>query len=276
MKIKLTLSMLVLLFIALSLTTNVKAVEIGRTIMHTSEGGEKKIINEIIDAFFFDKAHYKNMIFYKTVQPQKYEVQKGDNLYRIALKHNVELSDLMSWNNKTDSLIHPGEELIIKENGNRAEEESIPSEAPVVQEQPSEKEVQAVVSEQETEQVSEENTEAIAEVEKEIVPEENSEEVEAASVEMTVTATAYTAYCEGCSGTTAIGIDLRANPNQKVIAVDPNVIPLGSKVWVEGYGEAVAGDTGGAIKGNKIDVFIPSYDQAMAWGRKTVKVKILN
>ena len=39
---------------------------------------------------------------------------------------------------------------------------------------------------------------------------------------MTVTATAYTAYCAGCSGTTATGIDLRSNPNQKVIAVDPS------------------------------------------------------
>ena len=47
------------------------------------------------------------------------------------------------------------------------------------------------------------------------------------------------------------GINLRANPNLKVIAVDPSVIPLGSKVWVEGYGYAVAGDTGGAIKGNE-------------------------
>jgi len=38
----------------------------------------------------------------------------------------------------------------------------------------------------------------------------------------------------------------------KVIEVDPSFIPLGSKVYVEGYGEAIAGDTGGAIKGNKI------------------------
>lgn len=91
-----------------------------------------------------------------------------------------------------------------------------------------------------------------------------------------VTATAYTAYCEGCSGTTAYGIDLRANPNRKVIAVDPRVIPLGTKVWVEGYGEAIAGDTGGAIKGHKIDVFIPSYDRAMQWGVKKVKMRVLN
>ena len=93
---------------------------------------------------------------------------------------------------------------------------------------------------------------------------------------MLVTATAYTAYCTGCSGTTAYGIDLRANPNQKVIAVDPKIIPLGTKVWVEGYGEAIAGDIGGAIKGNKIDVFIPSYDNAMEWGVKKVKLKVLN
>ena len=62
----------------------------------------------------------------------------------------------------------------------------------------------------------------------------------------------------------------------KLIAVDPSVIPLGSKVWVEGYGEAIAGDTGGAIKGHKIDVLMSSGAQARAWGRKTVKVIILN
>jgi 3D (Asp-Asp-Asp) domain-containing protein len=95
-------------------------------------------------------------------------------------------------------------------------------------------------------------------------------------MEMTVTATAYTAYCAGCSGTTKIGIDLRSNPDQKVIAVDPDVIPLGSRVWVEGYGEAIAGDTGGAIKGNKIDVFIPSHEDAIQWGVKKVKIKVLN
>ncbi len=60
-----------------------------------------------------------------------------------------------------------------------------------------------------------------------------------------------------------------------MIAVDPKVIPLGTKVWVEGYGYAVAGDTGGAIKGNKIDVFIPTQSQALKWGRKNVKIKII-
>lgn len=91
---------------------------------------------------------------------------------------------------------------------------------------------------------------------------------------MRVTATAYTAYCAGCSGITATGINLRKNPNKKVIAVDPRVIPLGSKVWVEGYGEAIAGDTGGAIKGNKIDLFMSSKSSAYKWGRRTVTIKV--
>ena len=77
-------------------------------------------------------------------------------------------------------------------------------------------------------------------------------------------ATAYTAYVMAVQVRTATGINLRANPNVKVIAVDPRVIPLGTKVYVEGYGYAVAADTGGAIKGNKIDVFFPSKSDAIA------------
>ena len=94
--------------------------------------------------------------------------------------------------------------------------------------------------------------------------------------EIYVTSTAYTASCNGCSGTTATGVNLHANPNAKVIAVDPRVIPLGSKVYVDGYGYAIASDTGGAIKGNKIDVFFPSKSDAYRWGRKTVKIKVLD
>lgn len=92
-----------------------------------------------------------------------------------------------------------------------------------------------------------------------------------------VHSTAYTANCSsGCSGTTATGIDLNANPDSKVIAVDPSVIPLGSKVWVEGYGKAIAGDTGGDINGNTIDVYFSSQSQVSNWGHKEVTVKILD
>ncbi|MEF3399635.1 resuscitation-promoting factor [Listeria monocytogenes] len=83
-----------------------------------------------------------------------------------------------------------------------------------------------------------------------------------------------TAYSGG--GTTAYGINLSANPGLKVIAVDPRIIPLGSKVWVEGYGEAIAGDTGGAIKGNIVDVYFPNESQCYSWGRRMVTLKVLN
>ncbi|MDP4163449.1 MAG: 3D domain-containing protein [Bacillota bacterium] len=93
---------------------------------------------------------------------------------------------------------------------------------------------------------------------------------------LTVTATAYTVSCQGCRGITSLGINLKKNPNLKVISVDPHLIKLGTKVYVEGYGYAIAGDKGRAIKGNIIDVFIPSQKRALNWGRKTVKVTILN
>lgn len=93
--------------------------------------------------------------------------------------------------------------------------------------------------------------------------------------EITVSSTAYTASCEGCSGTTRMGINLNTYDDGKVIAVDPNIIPLGSIVEVEGYGQAIAADTGGAINGNEIDVFIAKEDDALKWGRKQVKVKVI-
>lgn len=89
-----------------------------------------------------------------------------------------------------------------------------------------------------------------------------------------VSATGYSTAEAGLSTHTATGIDLRSTP--MVIAVDPRVIPLGSMVEVPGYGVAIAGDTGGAIKGNKIDVHFSSVEQAFAWGRKTVTIKVLN
>ena len=93
---------------------------------------------------------------------------------------------------------------------------------------------------------------------------------------MTLEATAYypgpNNFGGGVGPTTAIGILARYG----VVAVDPSVIKLGSRVHVEGYGEAVAGDTGGAIRGNRIDLCFDTYEQAMRFGRRTVKVHILS
>jgi 3D (Asp-Asp-Asp) domain-containing protein len=64
-------------------------------------------------------------------------------------------------------------------------------------------------------------------------------------------------------------------PTVGTAAVDPEVIPLGTRLWIEGYGEAVALDTGGAVKGNVIDVYLPTEDQCWQWGRRQVEVRIL-
>ena len=91
---------------------------------------------------------------------------------------------------------------------------------------------------------------------------------------ISVQATGYSTEEPGLSTHTATGIDLRVNP--RVIAVDPSVIPLNSLVEVEGQGVFVAGDTGSAINGNIIDIHFSSVSQALSWGRRNVRVRVLN
>lgn len=84
---------------------------------------------------------------------------------------------------------------------------------------------------------------------------------------LTVRATAY-----ALPGTTATGVGVRFG----IIAVDPRVIPLGTRLYVPGYGEGIAADTGGAVRGNRIDVWLPSEAQAEEWGVKTITITILD
>ena len=89
---------------------------------------------------------------------------------------------------------------------------------------------------------------------------------------ITMEATAYLPTDGGGDGITATGIRARHG----VVAVDPNVIPLGTRVYIPGYGEAIAADTGGDIVGNRIDVVLEDYGSAMQFGRRTVDVYILS
>jgi len=88
---------------------------------------------------------------------------------------------------------------------------------------------------------------------------------------LTVTATAYAPGADGVDFVTATG----ARAGYGIIAVDPRVIPLGTRLYIPGYGYGVAADTGGAIKGNKIDLCFDTRADAMAWGRRTVTIMIL-
>lgn len=88
---------------------------------------------------------------------------------------------------------------------------------------------------------------------------------------LTMEATAYSGHT-----ITATGVKPVRNPNGlSSVAVDPNVIPLGSKVYVDGYGYAIASDTGGDIVGNRIDLFMNSEADCIQFGRRTVTVKII-
>lgn len=164
-----------------------------------------------------------------------YTVKKGDSLNKISSMYNVSVANLKSWNNLKGDLIHPNQKLKVVSGA-----KATPAKKTVAK----------------TTTPSRSTTDNVAK-------------------EFTVSASAFTANCNGCSGITRTGINLKKNPDIKVIAVDPKVIKLGTKVHVEGYGYAIAGDTGGAIKGNRIDVFMPNKSDAYKWGRKNVKIKIL-
>ncbi|MHA4070039.1 cell wall-binding protein EntB [Bacillus cereus] len=167
----------------------------------------------------------------------------------------------------------------------KAKEEEKAQEIAKAKEEEKAREIAKVKEEEKAQKIAkakeEEKAREIAKAkEEERAKEASKNNIQSAKRELTVVATAYTADPSengtyGGRVLTAMGHDLTANPNMRIIAVDPKVIPLGSKVWVEGYGEAIAGDTGSAIKGNRIDVLMGSKSKAMNWGRKTVKVKIL-
>ncbi|WP_010097685.1 3D domain-containing protein [Ornithinibacillus scapharcae] len=171
---------------------------------------------------------------------ETYLVEKGDTLFSIAEENAVTVQELKEWNELTSDLIRIEQELIIKES--------------------SKTEVAGTQSIQPTEVQSSSVTKA---------------EDELVGKTISVVATAYTAECEGCSGITYTGINLNEDRHAKVIAVDPNIIPLGSKVYVEGYGYAIAGDIGGAIKGNRIDIHLPTTQEALNWGVREVDVTVI-
>lgn len=84
-------------------------------------------------------------------------------------------------------------------------------------------------------------------------------------------ATAYTSQDPGCGNLTKREHRLRKG----LVAVDPKVIPLGTRLYIEGYGYAIADDIGSAIKGTKIDLAYESRKEAFAFGRKTITIFVL-
>jgi 3D (Asp-Asp-Asp) domain-containing protein/LysM repeat protein len=213
----------------------------------------------------------------KMIPEKQYKVIEGDTIWSIALENQVSVAQIKEWNNLKTDVIHPGLNLLIFDNLHT--KDTVVRKTDTNTSADSEQQAVANTSKQD---VKATKTIKPAVKVKVKVSKKTASKAKAASTkktkykEITMKATAYTAYCKGCSGITATGINLKANPKKKVIAVDPKVIPLGTKVYVEGYGHAIAGDKGGAIKGKRIDVFIPSKKAAINYGVKNVKVKILD
>jgi 3D (Asp-Asp-Asp) domain-containing protein len=88
---------------------------------------------------------------------------------------------------------------------------------------------------------------------------------EAPSYKLRVDAVAY-----HLPGKTASGLPV----GKGIVAVDPRVIPLRTRLFVPGYGKAIAADVGTAIKGRIIDLWMPSTEEARAWGRRTVVITV--
>ncbi|MEB8770081.1 cell wall-binding protein EntB [Bacillus cereus] len=248
------------------------------------------------------KTAYANVSFLSSTAPTEKKTEEKTKQVAKVQKSVKEKKEVKTQKvakaketTKAQEIVKPKEELKVKEEAKVKEEEKAqeivkPKEEAKVKEEVKVKEepkVQEIVKakEEKAREIAkakeEEKAREIAKAkEEERAKEASKNNIQSAKRELTVVATAYTADPSengtyGGRVLTAMGHDLTANPNMRIIAVDPKIIPLGSKVWVEGYGEAIAGDTGSAIKGNRIDVLMGSKSKAMNWGRQTVKVKIL-
>ncbi|MBM3706395.1 MAG: hypothetical protein FJW66_07720, partial [Actinobacteria bacterium] len=93
------------------------------------------------------------------------------------------------------------------------------------------------------------------------------------SGEVTMVATAYYAGGGGLNGNGITATGLRARKG--IVAVDPRTIRLGTRVFIEGYGEAIAADTGGWIKGNRIDLCFDSLEECYRYGRRKIYVYLV-
>ena len=119
----------------------------------------------------------------------------------------------------------------------------------------------------------EESNVMIAEATENVVVEEPVVKSTSAGFNMTVEATAYSTNQPELSSYTATGIDLRQNPY--VVAVDPSFIPLGSTIYIEGLGTFIAGDTGGAIVGNRIDIHLTDLNACYNFGRRSMQIQVV-
>ena len=247
-------------------------------------------ISDFFHRFFAIQEIFKSDIL--TIRNYKQEVHSLV-ISKQELKENEDSLLRKQQDLQTESTLYEESIQVLKQNLSTNKEallaihekvkQSSENEEPTTHHAPEEKKKEEVV--QETKQVSstevksstiENKIESKGSTETSPKSQAVSNEVKSTSSgkEFAAEATAYSYKQPGLSNYTAMGIDLRSNPN--VIAVDPSQIPLGTLVEVPGYGIAIAGDTGGDIKGNRIDLHYPEVQQAMDFGRRKITIKVMN
>ena len=196
-----------------------------------------------------------------------YTVKSGDCLYTIAQKYGETLNNLRKDNNTWNDLIFPGQVLNV----------SVAT-SPVIQQTINlgNKKLSSMIAKSERSKVNTCSVKQKFKVPTHLWNNKVSSTITSSSsdstykTKYTMNATAYTG-----GGLTAMGLTpVRNLSGISTIAVDPSVIPLGTKVYIPGYGNAICSDTGGLIKGNIIDLYMNSKSESLNWGRRTVTLYI--
>lgn len=212
----------------------------------------------------------------------EYTIQWGDTLSSVAAATDTSLNALIDVNDINNAnIIYSGNVISLSADHSTVtiekEDEVVSYDVTQAEEAVEAETTQETEAPAEEAQAPVEETEAAAPVEQQPEETKATEAAEPAAQSgqtVTVQATAYSTNQPELSDTTATGINLNENPN--VIAVDPSVIPLGSTVTIPGYGTFVAGDTGSAIQGNRIDIHMTDLNQALNFGRQTLTVQVSN
>lgn len=215
-----------------------------------------------------------------------YFVKQDDTFYKIARERNVSLESLLAANKSVDPLnLQVGQAIQLPDGGSSAAYAQVSNQAPVVAAytlaSTSAGEAAAQHAEQESPSAPAAPVKAAVAAAKHTVTTASGKQVTYSKV-LSCVASAYTASPEENGGWA--GIDYMGNPLKVgTIAVDPKVIPLGSTVYISGYKHgslpaqgmiAKATDIGGAIKGARVDIFVPGKD-ASAFGLQNVKIYVL-
>ena len=246
---------------------------------------ENKNLTDMLSSYIFaDKVNYEYLVIDSdsmNLDVEKLITESGaKNLYYVStdeLAKYVNFRALLSSVNKEEATgfeVNETEgEIKVSDSNADKKDESAVSEKVTVNSNEVLVDGKVVSKEQEQEKVAAEKVETKPASTTETSDNKKTDTSFEYSKVLVMNATSYTddPAENGGYNTTKMGTRLRYG----VVAVDPRVIPLGTKLYIEGYGYAVAEDTGGAIKGNRIDLCYTDRAKAEAFGRRNVKVYIL-